>query len=140
MWGGGATWPAGKLHETGDTAPDRNARSPCLSGIHSDPSIIAAFACWSHFHNQLGFVLSFEHSAFKPASMPSVFVYGTLMAEEVCDALLERPHNRFPAKLSGYKRHRIRQQVFPAIIPASQTDTILGWVSPFRLHSCNYKC
>ena len=62
--------------------------------------------------------------------MHKVFVYGTLMANEVVTALLARPHKRFAATLSGFKRHRIRQQVFPAIIPATAVDKVSGWVSP----------
>ena len=60
--------------------------------------------------------------------MHKVFVYGTLMANEVVSALLDRDHERFPAKLQGFKRYRIRQQVFPAIIPGTVGDIVEGWV------------
>lgn len=58
--------------------------------------------------------------------MHSVFVYGTLMADEVTEALLERLPARKPAKLSGFRRYRIQQQVFPAIVAATSADTING--------------
>ena len=61
-------------------------------------------------------------------NMHKVFVYGTLMANEVVTALLERPHARFEASLSGFKRFSIQQQVFPAIMAASSKDTVQGWV------------
>ena len=60
--------------------------------------------------------------------MHKVFVYGTLMAEEVVKALLQRPHVRYAAKVAGFKRHRVQEEVFPAIIPSLSADQISGWV------------
>ncbi|KAK9811051.1 hypothetical protein WJX73_009402 [Symbiochloris irregularis] len=58
--------------------------------------------------------------------MHSVFVYGTLMAEEVTHALLHRLPPTHAATLAGFKRHRIENQVFPAIVATSSADTIQG--------------
>lgn len=58
--------------------------------------------------------------------MHSVFVYGTLMANEVKQALLGRQPPTHAATLAGFKRSRIRDQVFPAIVAGSPTDTIRG--------------
>lgn len=47
----------------------------------------------------------------------AVFVYGTLMADEVVRLLLKRVPPSRPATLSGHRRHAIKGQVFPAIVP-----------------------
>ena len=53
------------------------------------------------------------------SSFTSLFVYGTLMAPQVMEALLGRlPSNRH-AVLSGHIRHPVRGQAFPGMIPAS---------------------
>ena len=48
----------------------------------------------------------------------SRFVYGSLLAPEVLDALLGRVPDRTPATLPGFVRRRIKDAVFPAIYPA----------------------
>ena len=49
----------------------------------------------------------------------TIFVYGSLMAGEVLHGLLGRvPAMRGGAVLPGYVRHRLRGEVFPAIVPA----------------------
>lgn len=58
----------------------------------------------------------------------TVFVYGSLMAEEVVQVLLRRQPERRPATLHGYRRHRIQKRVYPAIIPATPADSVQGWV------------
>ena len=45
----------------------------------------------------------------------SRFVYGSLLAPEVLDALLGRVPDRTPATLPGFVRRRIKDAVFPAI-------------------------
>ena len=48
----------------------------------------------------------------------SVFVYGTLMAEEVVRVLLGRAPPSSPAILADHRRFSIRGRVYPAILPA----------------------
>jgi len=48
----------------------------------------------------------------------SVFVYGTLMAEEVVRVLLGRAPPSSPALLPDHRRFSIRGRVYPAILPA----------------------
>ncbi|CAD6248119.1 unnamed protein product [Miscanthus lutarioriparius] len=47
----------------------------------------------------------------------SVFVYGTLMAEEVVRVLLGRAPPSSPALLPDHRRFSIRGRVYPAILP-----------------------
>lgn len=49
----------------------------------------------------------------------AVFVYGTLMADEVLQVLLKRVPLSRPATLQGYTRRAVKGQVFPAIVPAA---------------------
>ena len=63
----------------------------------------------------------------------TAFVYGTLMADEVLKLLIRRVPPSKPAKLAGYSRHRVKGQVFPAIIPAAPKDTVQGKASTTRL-------
>jgi hypothetical protein len=58
----------------------------------------------------------------------TAFVYGTLMAEEVLKLLIKRVPAHKPAVLPGYARHRVKGQVFPAIIPATPQDKVHGMV------------
>ncbi len=53
------------------------------------------------------------------------FVYGTLMADEVVSLLIRRVPKAQPAVLSGYKRYRVKGQVFPAILPAASEPSKL---------------
>ncbi|KAL6888650.1 hypothetical protein ACP4OV_009676 [Aristida adscensionis] len=52
------------------------------------------------------------------AATHSVFVYGTLMAEEVLRVLLGRAPPASPALLPDHRRFSIRGRVYPAILPA----------------------
>ena len=66
--------------------------------------------------------------------MPSkvAFVYGTLMAPEVVQALIKRVPPMRPAILKGYTRHSVKGVVFPAIIPDSaDSAAVHGKVSVF---------
>jgi gamma-glutamylcyclotransferase (GGCT)/AIG2-like uncharacterized protein YtfP len=58
----------------------------------------------------------------------TAFVYGTLMADEVLRLLISRVPPSAPATLPGYARHRVKGQVFPAIVPATPQDTVRGKV------------
>ena len=52
----------------------------------------------------------------------AAFVYGTLMAPEVVQALIKRVPLMKPAKLRGYIRHSVKGVVFPAIVPADDSE------------------
>lgn len=66
----------------------------------------------------------------------TAFVYGTLMAEEVLKLLIKRVPAHKPALLPGYARHRVKGQVFPAIIPATPEDKVQGMVCRSVLWCC----
>jgi len=53
-------------------------------------------------------------------SSHNVFVYGSLMADEVVSVLLERVPSSVHAVLPGYQRHSIKGRVYPAIVPAEE--------------------
>jgi gamma-glutamylcyclotransferase (GGCT)/AIG2-like uncharacterized protein YtfP len=60
----------------------------------------------------------------------SVFVYGTLMAEEVVSVLLGRAPPTSPALLPDHQRFSIKGRVYPAILPVPGTK-VNGKVRPF---------
>eukprot|EP00894_Picocystis_sp_ML_P004884 jgi/Pico_ML_1/55401/g1091.t1 len=45
-----------------------------------------------------------------------MFAYGTLLVDQVVEALLQRPVERKPAVLQDYKRFRIKGKPYPAIV------------------------
>ncbi|TVU07711.1 hypothetical protein EJB05_41077 [Eragrostis curvula] len=47
----------------------------------------------------------------------TVFVYGSLMAEEVVRAILKRVPPAAPATLPNYHRFSIKERIYPAILP-----------------------
>ncbi|KAE8802223.1 protein AIG2 [Hordeum vulgare] len=47
----------------------------------------------------------------------SVFVYGSLMADEVVTAILKRVPASSPALLTNYHRFNIKGRIYPAILP-----------------------
>ena len=55
-------------------------------------------------------------------------MYGTLMADEVLKLLIKRVPRSSQATLHGYSRHRVKGQVFPAIVPSSATAKVDGKV------------
>lgn len=57
----------------------------------------------------------------------NVFVYGSLLADEVVGALLKRVPPSSPATLSDYHRFKIKGRVYPAILPV-QTNKVTGRV------------
>ncbi len=93
--------------------------------------------------------------------MSNVFVYGTLMSEEVVMTLIKRAPKQQPgafcllqaillaiispyaitrlislshaAKIRGYRRHRIKGFIFPAIIPATESDEVNGLVGFIKI-------
>jgi ABC-type amino acid transport substrate-binding protein/gamma-glutamylcyclotransferase (GGCT)/AIG2-like uncharacterized protein YtfP len=54
----------------------------------------------------------------RPAIQPStnLFVYGSLMFDEVWHRLVTLPFERKPARLSGYRRLKIKDQDYPAVV------------------------
>ncbi len=60
--------------------------------------------------------------------MTALFVYGTLMADEVLATLLHRVPQHKPATLSGFSRHSIKGVVYPAIIPSTADSSVSGLV------------
>eukprot|EP00262_Sarcandra_glabra_P005050 TRINITY_DN16307_c0_g1_i1.p1 TRINITY_DN16307_c0_g1~~TRINITY_DN16307_c0_g1_i1.p1 ORF type:complete len:170 (-),score=24.57 TRINITY_DN16307_c0_g1_i1:181-690(-) len=51
------------------------------------------------------------------ASLHNVFVYGSLLADDVVHVLLKRFPQSSPAILNGYHRFSIKGRVYPAIVP-----------------------
>ncbi|KAL6296441.1 hypothetical protein ACE6H2_004583 [Prunus campanulata] len=58
-------------------------------------------------------------------SLHKVFVYGSLMAEDVCRVLLNRVPQSSPAILNGHHRYSIKGRVYPAILPV-ENDKVTG--------------
>lgn len=53
----------------------------------------------------------------------SLFVYGTLLFDEVQRAVLGRTLRSEPAVLTGYVRRRVRGQPYPAVRPDPEAET-----------------
>ncbi|KAJ4792285.1 hypothetical protein LUZ62_043531 [Rhynchospora pubera] len=67
-------------------------------------------------------------AAISPAMGPhNVFVYGTLMADEVLHVLLTRVPSSSPALLPNFHRLSIKGRVYPAIL-AKENKTVSGKV------------
>mmetsp|Transcript_17861 Transcript_17861/g.17936 ORF Transcript_17861/g.17936 Transcript_17861/m.17936 type:complete len:140 (+) Transcript_17861:276-695(+) len=49
--------------------------------------------------------------------MATVFVYGSLMAAEVRTMVMGRSATTIPAQLTDYHRYKVKNEVFPAILP-----------------------
>ncbi|MCW8196501.1 gamma-glutamylcyclotransferase [Proteobacteria bacterium 005FR1] len=49
--------------------------------------------------------------------MSRVFVYGTLLADEIFDRVVGHIGPSVPAILKGYERRAIRRAAFPAVVP-----------------------
>lgn len=54
------------------------------------------------------------------------------MADEVLKLLIKRVPVMKPATLHGYQRHKVKSQVFPAILPSTSTSMVQGQVSPLN--------
>jgi Gamma-glutamyl cyclotransferase, AIG2-like len=50
-----------------------------------------------------------------------IFVYGTLMAEQVVTTLIGRMPSYTKARVLGFRRHPVRDVVYPAVIPVAIT-------------------
>lgn len=57
--------------------------------------------------------------------MAAVFAYGSLMYEPVLAALLQRAPVVRPALLRGYERRVITSRVYPAILPATASNSVV---------------
>ena len=58
----------------------------------------------------------------------SLFVYGTLMAPSVVETLIGRLPRHSAAFLAGYRRHPVRTQRYPGIVPAADTSSVVEGV------------
>ena len=56
----------------------------------------------------------------------NVFVYGTLMEDEVVQSVLGRRFESLPAVLAGYRRVCLKQRVYPGIVKDSKPLEISG--------------
>ncbi|XP_028113138.1 AIG2-like protein D isoform X6 [Camellia sinensis] len=66
-----------------------------------------------------------------------VFVYGSLLADEVVRVLLKRVPQSSPATLNGFHRFSIKGRVYPAILPVEKKKVIgrvLSGITPLELH------
>eukprot|EP01025_Chloroclados_australasicus_P033921 TRINITY_DN3469_c0_g1_i3.p2 TRINITY_DN3469_c0_g1~~TRINITY_DN3469_c0_g1_i3.p2 ORF type:complete len:171 (-),score=16.52 TRINITY_DN3469_c0_g1_i3:419-931(-) len=61
-------------------------------------------------------------------SCDKAFVYGTLLADEVVNAILKRVPIWKPAVLRGYRRYGVKHAVYPAIIPSTLDYSVKGQV------------
>ncbi|KAL9265430.1 AIG2-like protein [Drosera capensis] len=71
------------------------------------------------------------------AALHNVFVYGSLLADEVVRVLLKRVPDSFPAVLPGYHRFSIKGRVYPAILPVENKQVVgkvLVGISTPELH------
>ncbi|XP_022962549.1 AIG2-like protein D [Cucurbita moschata] len=63
-----------------------------------------------------------------------VFVYGSLLADDIVRVLFGRVPQSFPAVLDGFHRFSIRERVYPAILPVEKKKVtgrvLLGVTSP----------
>nr|AFK48439.1 unknown [Lotus japonicus] len=58
----------------------------------------------------------------------NVFVYGSLLADEVVRILLKRVPPSTPATLPDYHRFKIKGRVYPAILPVQNNNKVTGRV------------
>ncbi|PSS11777.1 AIG2-like protein [Actinidia chinensis var. chinensis] len=59
-----------------------------------------------------------------PQGLHSVFVYGSLLADDVVRVLLKRVPESSPAVLNGFHRFSIKGRVYPAILPLENKKVI----------------
>ncbi|KAL5729492.1 AIG2-like protein D [Ranunculus cassubicifolius] len=61
-------------------------------------------------------------SATTTSTLHSIFVYGSLQADQVVTAILKRIPQSSPAILHGYHRFSIKGRIYPAIIPVQDKN------------------
>jgi gamma-glutamylcyclotransferase (GGCT)/AIG2-like uncharacterized protein YtfP len=52
-------------------------------------------------------------------SIKNIFVYGSLMFEEVWQRLIQNQYNKIDAQLSGFIRLKVKGEQYPGIMPSS---------------------
>lgn len=57
-----------------------------------------------------------------------VFTYGSLMFEPIWSKVVSGKYEKTEARLSGYKRLKIKDEVYPALLPGADTDSVEGIV------------
>ncbi|CAN6464550.1 unnamed protein product [Victoria cruziana] len=60
------------------------------------------------------------------SALHNVFVYGTLLADEVVHVLLKRVPDSAPAILPNHYRYSIKNRVYPAILPVDKKEVLFG--------------
>ncbi|KAJ7517534.1 hypothetical protein O6H91_21G027900 [Diphasiastrum complanatum] len=58
-----------------------------------------------------------SNAAAAPSRLRNIFVYGSLLAEEVLDVLIKRVPRRVDAYLENFQRYSVRGRVYPAAVP-----------------------
>lgn len=56
----------------------------------------------------------------------NVFTYGSLMFEPVWRQVVGKARRRRDARICGFKRRKVRGEIYPAIVPASSRDCVEG--------------
>ncbi|KAL8462144.1 hypothetical protein ACS0TY_033285 [Phlomoides rotata] len=72
-----------------------------------------------------------------PSPISTIFVYGSLLVDDVVRVLLGRVPPSSPAILSHFQRFSIKGRVYPAIVPAEDkkvTGKVLLGITPPELH------
>ncbi|KAL8462133.1 hypothetical protein ACS0TY_033281 [Phlomoides rotata] len=72
-----------------------------------------------------------------PSPISTIFVYGSLLADDVVRILLGRVPPPSPAILSHFQRFNIKGRVYPTIVPAEDkkvTGKVLLGITPPELH------
>ncbi|XP_011625768.2 AIG2-like protein D isoform X2 [Amborella trichopoda] len=84
------------------------------------------FVCWAR-----------ERERERERMSSNVFVYGSLLAEEVVQVLLKRVPPSSPALLNDFQRFSIKGRVYPAILPVDKkqvTGKVLLGISDYELY------
>lgn len=58
--------------------------------------------------------------------MNHLFAYGTLMWPEVLAAVIGRPLSGTPATLSGFRRMRVKEELYPALVKSYSREAVKG--------------
>lgn len=56
----------------------------------------------------------------------NVFAYGSLMFDQVWSKVVSGRYAKVTARLYGYKRRKIRGEVYPAVLPGTNRDHVDG--------------